>query len=201
MLATSLSGWAQQVRQSFINMPDSLSALLTQVNREDFFDFLDSNMKAEVNNRLEGKSEMTRLSDDFLEVKMTTKSTYQLKVLHTNDGTDVLCAVSTVCGSACDSHIRFFTTDWQPLDAAIYLPKLPTLQSFLKPLPGDASYAFRDIYRQVDMLLMKAELSPDNTQLTFTFTTPDYLGEDVAKQLAPYIIPAVTLSWNGKQFD
>ena len=200
MLATCQMVLAQQVRQSFINMPDSLSALLTKVNREDFFDFLDSNMKAEVSNRLEGKSEMTRLSDDFLEVKMTTLSTYQLKVLHVNDGTDILCAISTVCGPACDSHINFYTTDWQPLDAATYLPKLPTLQSFLKPLPDDASYALRDTYRQVDMLLMKAELSPDNTQLTFTFTTPDYLGKDVAKQLDPYIIPTATLSWNGNQF-
>ena len=200
LLITSQISWAQQVRQSFVNMPDSLSALLTKVNREDFIDFLDSNMKAEVSNRLGGKSEMTRLSDDFLEVKMTAESTFQLKVLHQADGTDVLCAVSTVCGPVCDSHIRFYTTDWQELDANTYLPKLPTLQTFLKPLPEDASYALRDIYRQADILLMKADLSPDAASLTFSFTTPDNLDKETAKQMEPYIIPSVTLTWNGKEF-
>ena len=184
---------AQQVRQSYINMPDSLSALLTKINREDFIDFLDSNMKAEVNNRLGGKTEMTRLTDDFIEVQSSSESTFQMKVLTK--------AVSTVCGPACDSHINFYTTDWQPLNIKDYLPKLPTMDSFLKPLPEDASYALRDAYRQVDMLLMKAELSPTDNSLTFTFTTSDYMEAEAAKQVEPYITPQVVLTWNNGKFD
>lgn len=190
---------AQQVRESFINMPDSLSALLTKVNREDFIDFLDSNMKAEVNNRLGGKTEMTKLTNDFIEVKMSSESTFQMKVLTASDGSQVICTVSTVCGSACDSHLNFYTTDWQPLATKDYLPELPTLDSFLKTLPEDASYALRDAYRQVDMLLMKAALSPDDGSLTFTFTTPDYMAAEAAKMVETYIIPQVVMTWqNGK---
>jgi len=201
MLVACQGMLAQQVRQSFVNMPDSLSVLLTKVNREDFIDFIDSNMKAEVNNRLGGKTEMTQLTDDFLEVKMSSESTFQLKVLTLSDNSQVLCAVSTVCGPACDSHINFYTTDWQPLEASQYLPQLPTLQSFLKPLSDDASYALRDAYRQADMLLMKADLSPDSSQLTFSFSTPAYMETEAAKLIEPYIIPTVTLSWNGKKFE
>lgn len=200
MIAMCQMAMAQQIRESFVNMPDSLSALLTKVNREDFIDFLDSNMKAEVNNRLGGKTEMTRLTDDFLEVKMSGQSTFQLKVLKTGDA-QVLCAVSTVCGPACDSHIRFYTPGWQELDASAYLPRLPEISDFLKPLPEDAAYELRDAFRKADMLLMKAELSPDNSSLTFTFTTPEYMSSDAAKLLEPYIIPSVTKHWNGRQFE
>ena len=196
----SLTILAQQVRSSFVNMPDSLSTLLTKVNREDFIDFLDSNMKAEVNNLLGGKSEMTKLTADFLEVKMTEQSTYQMKVLTKVDGIQVLCTVSTVCGPVCDSHIDFYATDWQPLSLANYLPQLPVLADFLQPMPEDASYALRDAYRQADILLMKAELSPEAAILTFTISTPDYMDAEAVKLLQPYIIPAITMQWNGKMF-
>ncbi len=192
---------AQQVRQSYINMPDSLSALLTKINREDFIDFLDSNMKAEVGNRLGGKTEMTRLTDDFIEVQSSSESSFQMKVLTKSDNSPLICIVSTVCGPACDSHINFYTIDWQPLNANDYLPKLPTMESFLKPLPEDASYALRDSYRQVDILLMKVELSPTDNSLTFTFTTPDYMGAEAAKLVEPYITPQVMLTWKNGKFD
>ena len=39
---------AQEAKTFFKNMPDSLSPLLTAVNRADCIDFLESKMKAEV---------------------------------------------------------------------------------------------------------------------------------------------------------
>ena len=42
---------AQEAKTLFINMPDSLNLILTKVNREDCIDFLESKMKAEVENR------------------------------------------------------------------------------------------------------------------------------------------------------
>ena len=45
---------AQNMRSVFISMPDSITPLLTKVNKEDCVDFLDSNMKAEVKNRFDG---------------------------------------------------------------------------------------------------------------------------------------------------
>lgn len=51
-------------------MPDSLMPLLTKNNRLDMLDFLDAKMKAEVNNRLGGTSEMTYVSSDSLSIRM-----------------------------------------------------------------------------------------------------------------------------------
>ena len=41
-LFASTALWAQEAKTLFVNMPDSLSPLLTKVNREDCIDFLES---------------------------------------------------------------------------------------------------------------------------------------------------------------
>ena len=99
---------AQLAKTCFTNMPDSLSPLLTAVNRADFIDFLESKMKAEVTNRFGGKSEMTELTPDYIRVQVTPQSTWQMKLLSVNDSTRLICTVSTVCAPACDSYIKFY---------------------------------------------------------------------------------------------
>ena len=49
----TLSVAAQDMKKVFIAMPDSLTPLLTKVNKEDCIDFLASNMKAEIKNRFD----------------------------------------------------------------------------------------------------------------------------------------------------
>ena len=70
---------AQEAKTFFKNMPDSLSPLLTAVNRADCIDFLESKMKAEVTNRFGGKSEMTELAPDYIRIQMTPQSSWQMK--------------------------------------------------------------------------------------------------------------------------
>ena len=61
----------QEAKAVFVSMPDSLSPLLTAVNRADFIDFLESKMKAKVENRFGGESEMTDLNKDYIRIQMT----------------------------------------------------------------------------------------------------------------------------------
>ena len=68
-------------------MPDSLTPLLTEVNKADCIDFLESKMKAEVTNRLGQKSEMTELAPDYIRMQMTSRSFWQMKMLNVNDST------------------------------------------------------------------------------------------------------------------
>lgn len=87
---------AQLAKTCFTNMPDSLSPLLTAVNRADFIDFLESKMKAEVTNRFGGKSEMTELTPDYIRVQVTPQSTWQMKLLSVNDSTRLIDRKSVV---------------------------------------------------------------------------------------------------------
>lgn len=192
---------AQEAKTCFKNMPDSLCPLLSVVNRADFIDFLDSKMKAEVTNNFGGKSEMTELSPDYIRVQVTPQSTWQMKLLPVNDSTKVICAISTVCAPACDSHIKFYTTDWKELPASSYLPALPAMDDFIVQAPDTVDiYEYQAARRQADILLVKTDLSAKGTALTFTFTTPDYMEKEAAEKLKPFVRRPISYTWDQGRF-
>ena len=195
-----ISASAQNMRSVFIAMPDSITPLLTKVNKEDCVDFLDSNMKAEVKNRFDGTAEMKVLTEDYVLVQTSEIGTLEMKLLPVNDSTKVVCMVKTVCASACDSEIRFYTSDWkQELDRKGYL-QWPDAGTFF--LPKDSLSEEDVLIRQkADMHLMKASLSKDNPTLAFIYTTPDYLNlEDKEKLLLHLRNEPVVLEWKDGKF-
>lgn len=205
LLCVVFAGWgclqAQEAGNCFKNMPDSICPLLSEVNRADFIDFLDSQMKAEVTNRFGGKSEMTELTPDYIRMQMTSQSSWQMKFLSVNDSTKVICTVSTVCAPACDSHVKFYSTDWKELPVSIYLPSLPTWDDFIAEAPDTVDiYEYQEARRQADLLLLKAELSANEPTLTFTFATTDYMNKEAAEKLKPFVRRQIVYTWNQGKF-
>lgn len=195
-LLTFVPAAAQEAKTLFVQMPDSLSPLLTAVNRADCIDFLESKMKAQVDNRFGRKSEMTELSKDYIRVQMSPQTDWQMKLLATSDSTQVICTVSTVCGPACDSSFRFFTTDWRELPASDFITP-PALDDYFEA-SDSTDYAHARV--QADMLLAKADFSKAGDVLTFTFTTPDYLEKETAEKLKPFLRRPITYTWKEGKF-
>lgn len=196
----TLSVAAQDMKKVFIAMPDSLTPLLTKVNKEDCIDFLASNMKAEIKNRFDKSSEMKVLTEDYLQVQMTENSTLEMKLLPVNDSVKIVCMVKTVCSSACDSEIRFYDTSWKKeFPKSDYL-QLPAPQTFY--LPTDTvSSEVELIKRKADMHVMKAVLSKDDSSLSFIYTTPEYLNQEDREKLSPYLRKeAVVYRWEDGKF-
>lgn len=193
---------AQEARTLFVQMPDSILPLLTEVNRADCTDFLDSHMRAQVTNRFGTRSEMTHLSPDYIAIDMTARSTWQMKVLPLEtDTTRIICTVSTVCGGACDSDVRFYSTEWKVLPTEQYLPAPPQAEDFLMPKPDSVeTYHYRDAIQRADMSLVRITLSPDNRTLTFIYDTPAYLEKEAADKLKPFIRRALIYDWHGGKF-
>lgn len=196
----TLSVVAQDMKKVFIAMPDSLTPLLTKVNKEDCIDFLASNMKAEIKNRFDKSSEMKVLTEDYLQMQMTENSTLEMKLLPINDSIKIVCIVKTVCSSACDSEIRFYDTNWkEEFPQKDYL-QLPAPQTFF--LPTDTvSSEVELIKKKADMHVMKAVLSKDDSSLSFIYTTPDYLNQEDREKLLPYLRKeAVVYRWKDGKF-
>ena len=195
-----MSASAQDMRSVFIAMPDSITPLLTKVNKEDCVDFLDSQMKAEVKNRFDGTAEMKVLTEDYTLVQTSEIGTLEMKLLPVNDSTKVVCMVKTVCASACDSDVRFYASDWsKELDAASFLQR-PSADVFF--LPNDTlSEEGILIRKKADMHLMKASLSKDEPTLIFIYTTPDYLNQEDQEKLLPHLRKEpVVLEWKDGKF-
>lgn len=190
---------AQEAKTLFVNMPDSMSPLLTAINKADCIDFLESKMKAQIDNRFGGKSEMTDLSKDYLCMQLTPQTTWQMKVLAINDTTQVVCTVSTACAPVCDSSIHFYTTDWKELPASSYIA-LPRLDDFFQTPDSATLYRFENLRRQVDMMLVKADLNKSDNTLSFTLTTPEYLQNETAEKLKAFLRRPLVYRWEGGKF-
>lgn len=195
----SASVQAQEAKVLFVNLPDSLSPLLTKVNREDCIDFLESKMRAQVENRFGKKSEMKELGKDYIRMQMSPQTTWQMKVLALNDTARVICTVSTACAPACDSRIEFYTTDWKPLAGSGFIT-LPVLDDFLNVPDSADVYAFGEARRSADMLLMKADFNKENTELTLTLATPDYMSKETAEKLKPFLRRPIVYHWKNGVF-
>jgi hypothetical protein len=192
---------AQQAKQYFVSMPDTILPLLTEINRADCIDFLESNMRAIVTNRLDGKSEMTKLTDNYIEIKLSEQSSWQMKVLALNDSTQVICTIFTACAPACDSHIKFYTTQWESLSLADYIQTMPTLSDYLPQL-NETDYDIQTLnaVKQADLLLIKMQLSADDNTLVCSFDTPQYMEKSAAQKLTPLLQKPIVYNWNSGKF-
>jgi hypothetical protein len=112
-----------KMREVFKQMPDSLLPYLSENNRLDFIDFIDSKMKAEVKNRLGGTSEMTVLTDSTLSIRMSEALQIDMLLLRTVETADagsseIICLIETFGADSLslESTVRFFTSSWQLLN-------------------------------------------------------------------------------------
>jgi len=190
--ATSL--FAQDAKTLFVNMPDSLTPLLTAVNRADFVDFLESKMKAEVRNRFGQPSEMTDLTPDYIRIKMTTNSNWQMKLLPVNDSVHVVCVVNTACAPVCDSSIRFFSDKWEELPLSDYMDA-PVLSDFLIIPDSTQRETFDRAAGKVDMLLLESDLSKTENSMMLTLRTPEYMVKEQAYSLKPFLKEPIVYEW------
>ena len=89
-LCFSMGSRAQEktMAELFKVMPDSLLPYLTTDNRLDMLDFMEANMKAEVTNLLDGKSEMTALAPDSLSIRMNSVLRIDMKVARVAEPVD-----------------------------------------------------------------------------------------------------------------
>ena len=130
LAAWSLAAAAQtSMREAFKQAPQSLMPYLTENDRLDLIDFLDSGMKAEVTNQLGGKSELLRLTDRFLSLKLSQGLSMKMRLLDTAQPVDsvsqVICLVSTYGIDCRESTVQFYSLQWRQLPAVDYVDALP----------------------------------------------------------------------------
>ena len=108
--------------EMFKTMPDSIFPVLTKTNRLDLIDFLEAKMKAKVDNRLEGESEMTALTDSSLTLRLSEALTVDMALVPTVEAYDschqlvrMVYTYHLLSGKGQESLTRYFTLRWRPL--------------------------------------------------------------------------------------
>ncbi|MCQ2095323.1 MAG: DUF3256 family protein [Bacteroidaceae bacterium] len=100
------------MRSLLRTMPDDVFPLLTHNNILDFIDFLASDMKAEVDNRLGGKSEMTMLCDSACHIRLTSVSEADVRLVSADGKQSVEVTHVYHAGETKSSSTTVYTLDW-----------------------------------------------------------------------------------------
>lgn len=185
------------IRQIFAAMPDSVMPLLTKNNRLDFIDFLDCKMDAVVTNRLDGKSRMDMLTDDYLSMRYTSSCDVEMKLLPVNDSTEVLCMVTTLKAGVCDSRVDFYDVSWNPLPVEPIFMQ-PKLDDFRTEEVSDSAYM---AWKKMDVYFKTYRLSPEASTLTCRLSTLDYLSKEDKELVLPYVkSDSIVFLWESGAF-
>ena len=113
------------------SMPDSLVPYLSANNRLDMIDFKNANMKAEVRNSQEGRSELVTLTDRYADLALNPAHRMEMCLLDVTMPIDscshILCVVDTYGADIKESTVRFFSLTWRQLPADDYVMLPPVM--------------------------------------------------------------------------
>ena len=128
ILASSLCSLCEaqpKMREVFLQMPDSLIHYLTENNRLDFIDFVDSGMKSVVTNELGGKSEMVSLTDSTLVLQVSPVMRIDMHLMPVREPIDscnqVVCVLTTCGDMAPESKVEVYSVHWTSLEVSRYM--------------------------------------------------------------------------------
>lgn len=191
---------AQDMASVFTEMPDQYIPQLEHAWRKDLVDLYNSGKEARLKNTMNGVSILRSLTNDYLFLETTERSTVELKLLPLVNNTYIVCMVSTVNGPVPDSRIEFFTTEWMPIATSDLLTR-PEEGWYLKEGIDKSTDAYQDAVARLDMDLVQYSLSADDMTLTLTYTTPQYLNQDEQEKLQPYLGDPIVYKWEKYHFN
>ncbi len=191
---------AQDMSALFTAMPDEYIPYLESAWRKDLVELYVSGKPATLKNTMNGTSVIQKMTDNYLFLQSSERSTLEMKLLPLINKTNIICMVTTVSAPVPDSRIAFFTTEWHPLKAEDLLTPV-TGDWFLKPDVDTTSDAYKDAISRLDMELIQYRLNPDDLTLTATYTTPLYLGTEEREKVTPYLKETPRLfTWENSHF-
>lgn len=190
---------AQYISPFFTGMPDDIFSYLSGNNRKDLVDLYKAGKTAQVENILKGQSALNELSDNFLSLKLSQSTTAQIKLLPLNDTAKVIAITLTVCGPACSSQIRFFTTSWKPIEVKELLPGI-SLDDFLNK-EALAKSTDSSVLQPLDLTFFKYSFSKDSNDLTISLDSENYLSKEDYKRVSPLIESDCKFYWKNGRFS
>ncbi|MDR1524717.1 MAG: DUF3256 family protein [Tannerella sp.] len=185
-ISGTYGSFAQRMEEFFIKMPEGLVIQLEEAWRKDLVDLYKSGKVATLENMMQGRSTLLKLTDNYLLLQSTEYSTVEMKLLPLVNHTHIICVITTVSAPVADSRIDFYTTDWNILSAGeLYTPV--TADWFRKDDADRSSIAFSDANALLDIFLVKYSLDAENNTLTAEYTTPLYLDEESRQKVVPVL--------------
>ncbi|GAB6012074.1 DUF3256 family protein [Viscerimonas tarda] len=192
---------AQNISSIFLSAPDDVLFGMDASSKNLLLANPNDTVVVEVASALNGKVKRLGISDDFIALETSSVGALQLKLLPLINNSQIVCVVNTVCGKSCDSRIRFYTTDWSPLENTTALFPQLNADSFIKPDVDRTSDDFRNASVALDLPVIKLELNATDTAINACLDIESYLSEEDYEKIKPFLIDSPKVfNWDKSGF-
>ena len=189
------------IKEVFITMTDSLTPYLSQNNKLDLIDFMESDMEAKVTNSLNGTSRMDTLNDQFLSLTLNEASKVQMRLLPVIEPVDsmqqIICLVRTIGVKGQESTVSFYSCSWHPLQLSINDVFSP--DDILVQPASMSDERFRELKTMLLPFMFWATLSESEDVITIRLSE-QYLSTNDFEEIQT-IKTLIKLKWNGRLFN
>lgn len=182
---------AQTARQLFLDIPERVLDVFTKNDRADFFDFLDSNMKAVVKNKLNEESEMTRYSENYIRLAISKEVIWEMKLLPYKDNQKIICCIETIGREFKNSTISFYTTEWEEIEKERFIPQI-YFEEYKEEGTTDES-------KEIIMSIL-ISLDEENNKITIKQERLTYTNEETLERERDKKGSEIILRWDREKF-
>lgn len=190
--ACATTAHARTAAEVFAEAPASVIPALSQNTRLDMLDYFRSGLPTPSANNLDGRSRITALADDAVDISIGRDSSMQFVLLPGRSDT-IAAIVETVLTPVADSSIRYYrTNDW----TAVAGPAMPGEYEFVDPRK-------RKEAAKADMppfMFVRAEYKPDTRTFIFTNTTPAYYTDNDRPDGLALMRSVLSMKYTPKRF-
>lgn len=195
-ICLSLTSFGQTINDVFKTMPDDMLPGLSEADRT----MLLVDTKLTTVPYALGNIEKQIFTDTYLRIKTSDIGTLQIKLLPTLTSEKWVCVIKTACSKACDSDIKFYTTNWEPLATSAILPPI-SVHNFLDVAKSKTTEC-ADAVKLMDFTPISASFGNDTDALTLTLNYQSYMTKENAAKIKPFFKEdSITLQWNKKSFQ
>ena len=179
---------AQEMRQLWIEMPDSIVPYLNKSLRTELADYVTMKMKPEVVNSLQDTTRIEKFTNNYIRVQLNNASKLEIKSLDNS----TIALVQTWNGPIAESKLMLFSKEWKLKPFEIDLtPVFEKSDSMLQQ-------RYEDLLSMANITLCEFKLSESDNSLTIKFTVPLLSPND--KTDMSNILKQRKLNWNGAFF-
>lgn len=179
---------AQNMRQIWLEMPDSIVPYLNRSLRTELADYITMGMKSEVMNALRDTTRIEKLTDDYILVNLSNATKLEIKSLDAS----TIAMVQTWCGPLAESKLSLFTNNWEAKQLNIDVSPM-----FVKPdIMSQQRYS--ELLDMANVTMNEMQLSVKDNSLTIKYSVPLLSSTDKKEMQA--ILRQRKLNWNGTTF-
>jgi hypothetical protein len=190
----------QTTGEIFASMSEPLLTPLTLTNRLDLVDLFNAGRKAEVKNLLGDTCFLTKLTDNYLQIRVGNAG-LELVLLPLVNDSKIICLIHTIYAPIADSFLEFYTPAGKKLNTDLFISPAGKA-AFIKDGVDPNEQTVRNALIPLDIALTQFRYDPEKEELLQSYNTPEYLSGEEREKATPYLKETpLIFKWNQIRFE